>query len=165
MPEWLNTSITVIALIFMLVGWVGLIIPVYPGLVIIWLAALGYGILSGFSTLGIVMIVVMAVLMILGGVVDNLLMGVGARQTGAPWLSIILAMVAGIIATFLFPPVGGLIAAPALLYLLEWRRLGNSAEAVQSLKGLAKGWGLAYLARFGIGFLMIVLWGIWVWQG
>jgi uncharacterized protein YqgC (DUF456 family) len=31
----------------MLVGLFGLIVPVFPGLVVMWLAALGYGVASG----------------------------------------------------------------------------------------------------------------------
>jgi hypothetical protein len=30
---------------------------------------------------------------------------------------------------------------------------------------MAKGWGLSLAARLVIGFLMMGLWWIWVWQG
>jgi uncharacterized protein YqgC (DUF456 family) len=50
------------------------------------------------------------------------------HKTGASWWSIILALVAGLIGTFAFPPIGGLIAAPLVLYLLEWNRLQESCQ-------------------------------------
>jgi uncharacterized protein YqgC (DUF456 family) len=52
MPEWLVLSRFWIILVVMLVGLFGLVVPVFPGITVIWLAALGYGVWSGFSTLG-----------------------------------------------------------------------------------------------------------------
>ena len=49
MPDWIATSINILTLIVMLFGLFGLIMPVFPGLVIIWLAALGFGIFGGFG--------------------------------------------------------------------------------------------------------------------
>jgi len=34
-----------------------------------------------------------------------------------------------------------------------------------ALRGLATGWGMAFVARFGLGVLMIILWVIWDWRG
>ena len=165
MPDWLNISIFGLAQIFMLVGLFGLIIPVFPGIVIIWLAALGYGIASGFSTVGIVIFVILTLLMIGGTLVDNVLMGVGARKGGASWLTIGIALAAGVIGTFVFPPFGGIIAAPAAVLLLEFNRLRDWQKAWEALRGLARGWGLSFIARFGIGAVMMVLWWVWVWLG
>ena len=59
------------------------------------------------------------------------------------------------------PPVGGLIAAPLVLYLMERKRLGNDQEAREVVKALLTGWGLAFMVRFGIGVVMFGLWGVW----
>ena len=88
-------------------------------------------------------------------------MGAKAREKGAAWVSIILALLAGVIFTLIFPPIGGIIAAPLVLYLMEFQRLEDSAEATKVVKALLVGWGLAFVVRFGIGVVMIVLWGIW----
>jgi uncharacterized protein YqgC (DUF456 family) len=165
MPEWATATITIATFVFILVGFLGLILPIYPGIVIIWLAALGYGIATGFTTAGIFVFVILTLLMIVGSLIDNILMTALTHKTGASWWSIILALVAGLIGTFAFPPIGGLIAAPLVLYLLEWSRLQNHKQAFQSLKALVTGWGFSYLARLGIGLVMVLLWGIWVWRG
>lgn len=149
----------------MLVGLFGLIVPVFPGIVIMWLAALGYGVVSSFSTAGIVIFVILTLLMIGGTLVDNVLMGVGARKGGASWLTIGVALVAGVLGTFIFPPIGGLIAAPAAVLLLEFNRVRDWQKAWEALRGLATGWGISFLARFGIGAVMMVLWWVWVWIG
>lgn len=149
----------------MLVGLFGLIVPVFPGIVIMWLAALGYGVVSSFSTAGIVIFVILTLLMIGGTLVDNVLMGVGARKGGASWLTIGVALVAGVLGTFIFPPIGGLIAAPAAVLLLEFNRVRDWQKAWEALRGLATGWGISFLARFGIGAVMMILWWVWVWIG
>jgi uncharacterized protein YqgC (DUF456 family) len=138
-----------------------MVIPVYPGVTIIWAAALIHGLVTGFATLEIWVLIVLTLLMVIGTLVDNLLMGGKARQAGASWLSIIGALAGGLIGTFAFPPIGGIIAAPTLLYLLEYARLRDSQEAWDVTRGLLTGWGLAFVARFAIGVAMIAIWAIW----
>jgi uncharacterized protein YqgC (DUF456 family) len=165
MENFLNISVFALVQIFMLVGLFGLIVPIFPGLVVMWLAALGYGVASGFSTLGIVLFVIITVLMLVGSLGDNLLMGMGARKGGASWVTIAVALVAGVIGTLLLPPIGGLIAAPAAVLLLEYQRLGDWQKAMAALRGLATGWGLSFVVRFILGVIIQLLWWLWVWQG
>src|SRR3990172_1501820 len=126
----------------MLFGLFGLIIPIFPGNVVMWLAALVYGLVFGFGRLGGIIFAIITLLMFAAVLADNFLMGAKAREKGAAWSSIILALVAGIIGTIVIPPIGGIIAAPLVLYLMEMQRLGNSDEAVNVVKALLIGWGL-----------------------
>jgi uncharacterized protein YqgC (DUF456 family) len=161
MPNWLNLSINIFTYLVMAVGLFGMVIPIYPGVVIIWAAALIHGLVTGFVTLEIWVLVLITLLMILGSLVDNLLMGGKARQAGASWISIGGALLAGLFGTFVFPPLGGIIAAPTLLFLLEFARLRDSQAAWDVTRGLLVGWGLAFGARFMIGLVMIAIWTIW----
>jgi hypothetical protein len=145
----------------MLVGLALLIIPIFPGITVIWVAAVLYGIVTGFDTLGIVILVLITVGMIIGVTVDNVLMGAGARQGGASWLTIGVALIAGIAGTILFPPIGGLIAIPLAIFLLELLRNREWRSAWRATRGVALGWGLSFLVRFGIGLVMISAWLIW----
>jgi uncharacterized protein len=165
MIDLLDLSILWLATFFMLLGLLALVVPLLPGLIIMWLAALGYGIASGFSTLGIVIFVVISILVIGGSLVDNLLMGAGARQGGASWWSILVALLAGLLGTLFFPPFGGFVLAPLAVLLLEYLRLRDLNKAWQSLRGLATGWGAAYFVRILLGLVVIGLWALWVWQG
>jgi uncharacterized protein len=161
MDPWFNTFLFGITLFVMLIGLFMTLIPLFPGIVVIWLAALGYGILSGFTTFGVVMFIIITLLMIAGVTVDNVLMGVGARKGGASWWSILIAIIAGIFGTLLFPPIGGLIAAPLAVLIVEFGRVRNWRKARDAFGGLAIGWGLSYAAKFGIGVVMISFWGFW----
>ncbi len=165
MSEWLDISIFALTQIIMLVGLFGLVIPVFPGTVVMWLAALGYGVVAGFGTLGIVLFVFITLLMLTGTVVDNLFMGAGARKGGASWSTVGIALLAGVLGTIFFPPLGGLIAAPLAVLLLESYRTGSLEKGWQALRGLAMGWGMSFVVRFGIGVVILLLWWLWVWQG
>jgi uncharacterized protein YqgC (DUF456 family) len=165
LERWLEASIFGITQFFMLVGLFGLVVPIFPGTVIMWLAALGYGLVAGFGTLGVVIFVILTLLMLASTVMDNLMMGVGARQGGASWKTIAVALLAGVVGTIIFPPFGGIIAAPVAVFVLEYTRLGSREKAWEALRGLATGWGLSFILRFGIGIVMMLLWWLWVWKG
>ena len=102
MPAWLDISIFALAQVLMLVGLFGLLIPVFPGLLIMWIAALGYGFAMGFEVLGIVIMVLITLLAIIASLIDNVFMGAGARKMGASWGTIVLAIIAGVIGTLVF---------------------------------------------------------------
>ena len=152
-----------ITLTTMLVGL--LVIPFLPGLVIIWVAALGYGLAAGFGTLGWIMFAIMTVLMLAGTVVDNVLMGTSAHKEGAPWWVILIAMAAAIAGSFVVPVpiIGGILSALLTLFAIEWIRRKDWRKALASIKGMLIGWGWAFVIRFIIGMIMIGLWLIWAW--
>jgi hypothetical protein len=161
---WLETTIHILTFLTMLVGLFGLIIPIFPGNVVMWLAALVYGLVFGFGRLGGIIFAIITLLMLAAVLADNFLMGAKAREKGAAWGSIIMALIAGIIGTIVLPPIGGVIAAPLVLYLMEMQRLKDSEEAIMVVKALLIGWGLAFVVRFGIGVVMFALWGIWAYM-
>jgi hypothetical protein len=146
-------------------GLLGLIIPIFPGNVVMWLAALVYGLVFGFGWLGAVMFAIITILMLIAVSADNVLMGAKAREKGADWGSIILALIAGVLGTIIFPPIGGIIAAPLALYLAELQRRRDAEEAQKVVKALLTGWGLAFVVRFGLGVVMFGLWGLWAYFG
>jgi hypothetical protein len=154
-----------ITLVIMLVGLFGLIVPIFPGTVIMWLATLGYGLIAGFGTVGIVIFIIITLLMLASTLLDNIFMGAGARKGGASWGTVAVALLAAVLGTIIFPPIGGFIAAPLAVFLLEFYRLRDAEKAWQALRGLATGLGLSFVVRFGVGLVMLVLWLIWVWQG
>jgi uncharacterized protein len=161
MEPWSDVLLFGITLFAMLIGLFLTLIPMVPGVVIIWLAALIYGIISGFNLFGVIMFIVITLLMIASVILDEVLMGAGARKGGASWWTVIAAIIAGILGTLLFPPFGGLIAAPLAVLLIEYWRGKDLQKAGSAIKGLAIGWGLSYAAKFVIGIVMISFWGFW----
>jgi uncharacterized protein YqgC (DUF456 family) len=152
-----------IAIVMMAVGL--LVIPILPGLVIIWVAALGYGIAAGFGALGWIMFTLISLLMVGGSVLDNVLMGAKAHKEGAPWWVVLIALVSAILGNFIIPIpiIGGILAALLVLFLIEWIRLKDARKALSSMRGMLVGCGWAVVFRVIIGLVMIGLWLIWAW--
>ena len=164
---FLQVVLETFTLFALIVGLLGLIVPVFPGLVVMWLGTLVYAIfqnaagnMTGWKwfIFGII-----TLLMIGGSIADNLIIAGKMRDKYVPWSSILLAFAAGVIASLFFTPIIGLVAAPVGLFLAESRRLKDRDAAVESTKAYMIGWGWAFGVRFVIGLVMIGFWMIWAW--
>jgi len=164
---FLQVILETITLFVLIVGLLGLIVPVFPGLTVMWLGTLFYALIQNSAgkmtgwdwfLFGLI-----TVLMIVGNIVDNLIIAYKMRDKYVPWSSIILAFAAGIIVSLFFTPLIGLVAAPAALFLAELRRLKNRDAAIDSTKAYMIGWGWAFGARFLVGSMMIGFWMLWAW--
>ena len=160
---WLKVGIETLTLFVLIVGTAGLIVPVFPGLVINWVAILIYGVLSGFGIKGWIIFVLVTILMIVGNVIDNILMGKKARESGASWLSIGTGYAASLAVSLLLSPIAGLAAAPIGVFLVEFIRLRKWRDALKVSRSLMVGWGWSIGVRITIGVVMIGLWMIWAW--
>jgi uncharacterized protein YqgC (DUF456 family) len=156
-----DVTVSVLAGLTMLIGWLSLLFVIVPGLVIMWVGALVYGIATGFNTSGWIIFGIMTILMIVGSIIDNFIMGASARQKGASWWGLAVAWLAAIAGTILLPPVGGLLFALVALFLVEYYRIKDAQQAWKSTTSLATGCGWSVGVRFGIGFFMLILWLIW----
>jgi len=157
-----QATLQVITLVVMMVGLFGLMVPVLPGLVIIWAAALIYGLISGFTGGSIAILVVMFVLMVVGSLSDNFIMAGSARVKGASWWSIGVAIVALILGSLVFPPFGGLVTGLLALFGMEFYRLKDVDKAIDTTRSMAMGCGWAVILRVALGVVMILMWGAWV---
>ncbi len=171
MPEWLQFAsqilLETLTLFVLFVGLAGLIVPVFPGLTVMWLATLVYaliqasrGLMTGWDWFAFSLI---TLLMVGGNIIDNLIIASKMRDQFIPWSSILLAFAAGIVASIFFTPLVGLVAAPLGLFLAELRRLKDRTAAIASTKAYMIGWGWAFGARFLIGLAITGLWMLWAW--
>jgi len=147
--------------VVMVLGLLSLLTYIVPGLTIIWVAILAYGIVTGFTTWTGVLFAFITLLMIGGNLIDNVMMGAGAKKSGASWWSIGIALVAGIAGTFILPPFGGILFAAVAILVVEWIRKKDLKEGIKSTGGILSGCGISVVIRFFIGVIMIVLWVVW----
>jgi len=155
-------ALELILLAVMLFGLISQIIPAMPGLTIIWVAVLVYAIVGGLNWSTGVLFAFITILMVAGAFVDNFFMSAGAKKSGAGWLAIAVAIVAGLVGTFIWPPLGGIALALLGIFVVEIIRVRDLRKAWASTRGLALGCGTGVLVRMGIGVGMILLWGLWV---
>lgn len=164
---FLQVILETFTLFALIVGLLGLIVPVFPGLVVMWLGTLLYalienaaGNMTGWKWF---IFGVITVLMISGSIVDNLIIAYKMRDKYIPWSSILFAFAAGVVASIFFTPLIGLVAAPVGLFLAESRRLKDNDAAVASTKAYMIGWGWAFGIRFLIGLAIMGFWMLWAW--
>lgn len=169
MSFWAEIPLLFVVILGMLIGFFGLFLVFFPGLTVIWLSALLWGIATSFNyesgpwtfTLTIATFLVITMLMLLGNVLDNILMAGGARIKGASWWSIILSWLAMILAGIFLTPLVGLAAALLVLFIAEAVRIKDYREAFQSTSNMALGCGWAVIARLTIAIIMILLFVMW----
>jgi len=165
--SFVESLIGVLTLVVLVSGLIGLMVPVFPGLTVMWLGVLVYAVVQAFmgqmTWVGWLLFVLITLLMIGGNVVDNIIIAKHVRDKNVPWSSIIWAFAAGIIVSLFFTPLAGMVASPLALFLAEWYRLKQRETAFANTKAWMTGWGWSFAARFGIGILMILIWGLWVW--
>ena len=164
---WLQVMVESITLFVLIVGLLGLVVPVFPGLTVMWLGIVFYAFVQfvgrKMTWVDWVLFALITLLMLGGNVLDNIIIAKHVRDKDVPWSSIIWASVAGIIVSIFLTPIAGIIASPLGLFLAEWYRLKDRNTAFASTKAWLTGWGWSFLARFGVGILMILFWGLWAW--
>ena len=164
---YFEVLLEVLTFLALLAGLIGLVVPIFPGLTVMWIAALVYAVIQAISGnmtwVGWLLFAVITLLMIGGNVVDNIIIAKHMIDKDVPWSSIIISFAAGIIASVFFTPLAGIVASPVGLFLAEWRRKKDKQVALDNTKAWLTGWGWSLAARFGIGVVMIVFWGLWAW--
>jgi uncharacterized protein YqgC (DUF456 family) len=167
LETFLQFGLQTITLFILLFGLVGLIVPVFPGLTVMWIATLVFALLqaAGGQMTGWdwFLFALITLLMIGGNILDNIIIASKMRGHEIPWKNILLCYAVGIVVSLFFTPLIGLIASPVALLGLEYLRFRDWKQARESLKVFLVGWGASFAARFGIGFLMIVFWALWAW--
>ena len=146
----------------MAVGLIGTVVPVLPGLLLIWIAGLVYGFAAGFGTIGIVAIALMTMLLAVGMAMSYVLPKRAGERGGAAKSSIRLGMVGAVVGFFVIPVLGMPIGGALGVLLGEYNRLGQWSVAWAATRKVLAGFGLAVLAEFTTGVVMVATWVGWV---
>lgn len=160
---WTEILLFVATLLVMLIGLAGVILPVLPGIPVIFAAALIYAILTDFAAIGTQTLLIFAALTVFALILDWVAGVIGVRRMGGSRAGMIGAFV-GMIIGLLLPGVGiiGFIAGAFLgAYLLELFVNEDSRKALRAGFGSFLGFLVSGVLRFVIGSVMI---GIFVWQ-
>jgi uncharacterized protein len=147
-----------------LVGLVGIVIPVLPGSILIGLAVLVWAIVVGTPAAWLVF-AICAVLLVSGATVTWIITAKRTRAAGVPQSSLVVAGLAGIVGFFVVPVVGLLLFFPAGLYLAEYLRQRDSALARRSAMVALKATGVGILCELGLALLAAAVWLVAVLSG
>jgi uncharacterized protein YqgC (DUF456 family) len=148
--------------IAMLIGMIGVVAPFIPGLTIIWLAALAYGVFGDFETAGIVCFAIISVLYVAGEITGFVLPGRAAGKAGAPAASIAIGLLGAAVGFFVIPVFGFMLGGVGAIFVAELARTQSSAQAWSTTISTLIGFGVGVLAQWGFGLAMIATWLTWV---
>ncbi len=167
-------AVLFITLFTMLIGLIFTVVPPIPGTLLMWAAAIFYGLALGWDKVGWWTFSILTVLMIIGLVVDVIAGHFGAKLGGASCLAIvvgaILGLLLGIVASLIGTPILGCLAGLVGMVLgilwIEWKRRGDWDTAMRATKGYVAGSAAGIMARFTSGVMMfaiflarVYLWG------
>ncbi|SDS70776.1 hypothetical protein SAMN04489751_2649 [Brevibacterium sandarakinum] len=154
---------SVLAGLAILVGCLGIIVPILPGSILIGIAVLVWAIVIGGPMAWIVFAIV-AVFVAAGMSASLVLTGRKLKDMEVPNKSVLLGGFLGIVGFFVIPVLGLPIGFIAGLYLAEYLRIKEAKEAWdsswESLKAIGIGAAIEFLLAlvaaitFGIGILI-----------
>jgi uncharacterized protein len=146
----------------MAVGAVGTIVPLVPGLALVWGAALAYGLVEGFGTTGTAVFTVITALVAAGTVAGWVVPARVAGAAGAARSSVLLGVVAAVVGFFVIPVVGLVVGGVAGVYVGELQRTGDGAVAWRATRATLAGFGLAALVQLAVALVVAAAWVVWV---
>lgn len=147
------------------VGVVGTIIPLLPGLLLIWLAALSWGVLTGFGIAGWIAMILITALAATG---IYLSIRIPQRSAAAQGLSITgtlfgvtLAIIGGIAIPIIGVPAGFVLG----VWLVRVTHTHDAKTAFRSALSTTGALLKASAAQFGVGAVMGLVWWMWALSG
>ena len=169
---WLEIAYFVIALIIMIIGLFGTILPIIPGTPIILIAAVIYALLTDFQDITNKTLIILAVMTGISLLMDWLTSSFGVKKMGGSYFGVIGAAV-GMIVGLLIPGVGliGFIVGAFVgafvfeLFLGKTRRKGYSDNEIHTALKAGLGTFIGFLVggvlKFALAAIMI---GIFVYR-
>jgi uncharacterized protein len=148
----------------MAAGLVGVLVPVVPGLLLIWAAGLWWTVADGGGAVRWAVFAVLTALLAVGTVAKYVLPARSTAARGAPASTLVIGALGAVVGFFVIPVVGVLVGGVAGIYLAEYRRLRHGGRAWASTRAALVAIGIGLLIELTAGVLMLGTWllGVWV---
>jgi uncharacterized protein YqgC (DUF456 family) len=142
----------------MVLGLVGVVVPVLPGLLLVWAAGVAWVWLDGGGTLRWTVAAVLTLLLVAGTALKYALPARSASGAGAPRSTLLLGATGAIVGFFVLPFFGFIIGGVGVIFVAELTRLGNAAAAWRSTRAVLVGIGIGMLVELFAAVLMVGVW-------
>jgi uncharacterized protein len=139
------------------VGLLGVLLPVVPGLLLCWGAVLVWALVERTAVAWVVLVFA-SLLLATSQVVKYLVPGRRLRAAGVPWGSLALGGALAVVGFFLIPVVGAVLGFVGGVYGAERLRLGTHAAAWPSTVRALQAAGLSVLIELVAGLLIGSAW-------
>jgi uncharacterized protein len=155
------TATNVLVLLAMLVGTVGIVVPVLPGLLLVWGATLVWA-LERQDGPGWLVFGISTLLYAMGLVAKYLVPGRRMKTAGVDGVFVAVALAVAVVGFFVVPVVGGPLGFVLTIYVLERIKHRSHAPAwratTQALRAVALNIGIELVTAFA----MIATWAVGV---
>ncbi|MGW5140256.1 DUF456 domain-containing protein [Nocardia beijingensis] len=140
------------------VGLAGIVVPILPGVILIFAAIAVWAFLTGGATAWTVF-AISAVLLVLSGVVKYTWPGRRMKDAGVSNRALLLGAILGVVGFFVIPVVGLFVGFVLGVYLWELQRLRVNRQAWQATVHALQGVGLSMLIEL---FGALLATGVWL---
>lgn len=144
-----------IALLIMLLGLAGSVLPLVPGPPVIWLGALFYAHQTAYQAVGWGTLLVLFALMLAAVTSDFWVGAVRNRREGASLLATLLSTVGGIAGLLIASIPGMLIGSLLGMLLPDWRRWREPGHVLKISGQTIKNWLIGAAVQIALGIAMI----------
>jgi uncharacterized protein len=149
--------VTVLAAVLVVVGIVGIALPILPGLVLVVAGVAVWAIARADAVAWIVLGIVVAIVLV-GSVVKYLVPGRRLRDSGVPGRTIAAGAVLGVVGFFVIPVLGLFIGFVLGVYLSELARLGGHEVAWPSTRRALAAVGWSIVIEMATGLIAAAVW-------
>ncbi len=149
------------AIVLVVVGLIGTVVPGIPGTILIFAGALVYAIMERFQAVGWPTLVVLGLLTAAATAADWFATSVGARLGGASGWSVVGGMLGGFVGLLVFSLPGAILGALGGVLAVEILHAKDWRKALKAGGGWAVGWIINTVFQVAIGLVMAA---IFVWQ-
>jgi uncharacterized protein YqgC (DUF456 family) len=144
--------------LLMLLGVLGVVVPVLPGLLLVWAAAVTWAWLDGGGPVRWGAVVLVTLALVTATVAKYALPARSAAEAGAPRSTLLIGAVGAIVGFFVIPVVGFVVGGLGAIFLAELARLGSAAAAWRSTRAVLVAVGIGMLVELGAALVMMALW-------
>lgn len=145
-----------ISLIIIIIGTVGALIPLIPGIPIALLGLIIYALVTGFSHVSFLGIVVFSILTALTVVVDIFGPALGAKKYQSSPAGTWGAILGAVFGISILGPIGVLIGPFLGAFCGEWLSVGSEEQALKTAWGAFLGQMLGWAFKVSVGVAMIL---------
>lgn len=157
LPLLLDSLTFGLVVAFIAFGLVGIVVPMIPGTLLIWIAILVYELINSFSALGVPVFAMITVLALVTGLADVWMPLVGAKAVGASKRALLLGALGSLIGTFIAPLLGTIAGYAVGILIGEYHKRGDWREAFRASVGGVAGWGVSTAVQLGGGLLILAI--------
>ena len=147
------------------IGLIGTVVPLLPGLWLIWLALVAYGLIEGFGIIGTTALVAATIALAAGVYLGVRIPQRAASAEGLGPRDQVAGVLFAIVGFFLVPVVGLALGFVVGVFAFRWLRSGDRHEAWISSKRTVAALLRASFAQFAAGTAMALCFAVWVYAG